>query len=115
MVRLERDGPAGEQTSVALTERLVESLDTEIREMGVGDPTLGKQVRKLVGAVSARVDRWRALLQTDADWTDEIRRSMYLDEPANPNAVTYSESELRRMWRQFNDASIDRLSDGRLG
>ena len=29
MVRLERDGPAGEQTSVALTERLVESLDTE--------------------------------------------------------------------------------------
>jgi len=115
MVRLEREGPAGEQTSVALTERLVESLDTEIREMGVGDPTLGKQVRKLVGAVSARVDRWRALLQTDADWTDEIRRSMYLDEPANPNAVTYSESELRRMWRQFNDASIDRLSDGRLG
>ena len=66
MLRLEGEGPAGEQASVALTERLVESLDTEIREMGVGDPTLGKQVRRLVGAVSGRVDRWRALLHEGA-------------------------------------------------
>ena len=43
MLRLEGEGAAGEQASIALTERLVESLDTEIREMGVGDPTLGRE------------------------------------------------------------------------
>ena len=44
------------QATVALTERLVESMDAEIREMGFGDPTLGKQVRKLVGAVGRPID-----------------------------------------------------------
>src|SRR5919106_4077544 len=64
-IRLEREGDAGRQATVALTERLVESLDAEIREMGLGDPTLGKQVRKLVGAVSGRVERWRALVDSE--------------------------------------------------
>ena len=45
-VRLERDGAAGEATSVGLTERFVESMDGELREMGVGDPAL---VREVVG------------------------------------------------------------------
>jgi len=35
-VRLEGEGPESEQASVALAERLVETLDVEIREMGVG-------------------------------------------------------------------------------
>ncbi len=114
MLRLEGEGPAGEQASVALTERLVESLDTEIREMGVGDPTLGKQVRRLVGAVSGRVDRWRALLDSDESWSDEIRRSLYLGEDADAAAVEHSERELRRIWQRLGDASVEQLMDGRM-
>lgn len=114
MLRLEGEGPAGEQASVALTERLVESLDTEIREMGVGDPTLGKQVRRLVGAVSGRVDRWRPLLDSDESWSDEIRRSLYLGEDAHAAAVEHSERELRRIWQRFGDASVAQLMDGRM-
>src|SRR5918997_1730196 len=64
-LRLEREGAAGEEATVALTERMVDSLDAELREMGVGDPTLGKQVRKLVGAVGGRVERWRDLADSD--------------------------------------------------
>ena len=52
---------------VALTETNGRIARAEIREMGVGDPTLGKQVRELVGAVAGRVERWRALLGSDAD------------------------------------------------
>ena len=114
MLRLEGEGPAGEQASVALTERLVESLDTEIREMGVGDPTLGKQVRRLVGAVSGRVDRWRPLLDSDESWSDEIRRSLYLGEDADAAALEHSERELRRIWQRFGDASVAQLIDGRM-
>ena len=67
-VRLERLGAEGEQASVGLTERMVESLDTEIREMGLGDPALGKQVRRLVVSVGARVERWRTLVDSDKGW-----------------------------------------------
>ena len=114
MLRLESEGPAGEQASVALTERLVESLDTEIREMGVGDPTLGKQVRRLVGAVSGRVDRWRPLLDSDESWSDEIRRSLYLGEDADAAALEHSERELRRIWQRLGDSSVAQLMDGRM-
>ena len=114
LVRLEREGANGEEASVALTERLVEALDTEIREMGVGDPTLGKQVRKLVGAVSGRVDRWRALIDSGDAWNDEVLRSLYIDEPTSSDAVAHSENALRRLWRQLDEASVAHLVEGRV-
>jgi cytochrome b pre-mRNA-processing protein 3 len=113
LVRLEREGVQGEEASVALTERLVESLDTEIREMGVGDPTLGKQVRKLVGAVSGRVDRWRTLIDSDKAWNEEVLRSLYLGESADADAALHSAGELRRLWQRLDDAKTEHLVDGR--
>ena len=82
--------------------------------MGVGDPTLGKQVRRLVGAVSGRVDRWRALLDSDESWSDQIRRSLYLGEDADADAIEHSERELRRIWQRLGDASVAQLMDGRM-
>lgn len=113
-VRLERDGAEGEEATVALTERMVESLDAELREMGLGDPTLGKQVRNLVGAVGGRVERWRTLVDADESWTDEVQRSLYLDEPAERDAVAYSETALRLLWQRLAESSIEELCDGRM-
>src|SRR6476620_11740486 len=42
VARLERDGRAGDRASVMLTERFIEMMESEHREMGLGDPTLGK-------------------------------------------------------------------------
>lgn len=114
MVRLEREGVQGEQAGIGLTERLVESLDTEIREIGLGDPTLGKQVRKLVGAVSGRVDRWRTLVGSDGSWSGEVRRSLYLDGQAGTAAVTHSDHALRQLWKRLEDTSIEALVNGRI-
>ena len=114
-VRLERGGEQGARASAALTERLVETLDTEIREMGVGDPTLGKQVRKLVGSVGGRVDRWRALLSEAGPWTPEVKRSFYFDERPNADAVAYCESALRAFWKKLADSQVEQLAEGRFG
>lgn len=114
MVRLERGGVEGHQTSVALTERLVESLDAEIRQMGLGDPALGKQVRRLVGAVAGRVERWRELVDSLGPWTAEVRRSLYLDEPAEPAAVEHGEAALRRSWERVSRSSVEDLAQGRI-
>lgn len=114
-IRLEQAGAEGSQASAALTERLVETLDVEIREMGVGDPTLGKQVRGLVGAVGGRVERWRALLDSAEPWTAEVRRSLYLDGDPPPDAVSASESALRKLWKRLQTASVDDLANGRIG
>ena len=113
-VRLEREGEEGAHATVALTERMVETLDAELREMGLGDPTLGKQVRGLVGAVAGRVERWRAMVGSDADSTEEVKRSLYLDEEPSPDAVGHSEWALRTLWQRLVATSLEDLSDGRL-
>ena len=105
-VRLEAEGTEGAQVTVDITERMVESLDAELREMGLGDPTLGKQVRSLVGAVGGRVERWRKLVASDVGWSEEVRRSLYLDEPAEPDAVAYSESALKALWQRLAEADL---------
>ena len=59
-VRLEAGGEEGRAGAVALAERFVEAMDSEHREMGIGDPALGRTVRRLVAALAGRVDRLRA-------------------------------------------------------
>ena len=111
-IRLEDEGTEGAQATVDLTERMVESLDAELREMGLGDPTLGKQVRSLVGAVGGRVERWRKLIASDVSWSEEVRRSLYLDEPAAPGAGAYSESALKALWQRLSGTDLTDLCDG---
>ncbi len=114
IVRLERGGPAGEAGSVALTERFVETLDTEIREMGLGDPALGKQVRQLVGALAARVERWRSVLDQGLPWRPATERSIYRDQPPGAAAIEHSEAALRSLWRRIENSSVEALVEGRL-
>lgn len=114
MTRLERDGDEGREAGASLTERLVESLDAEIREMGTGDPTLGKQVRQLVGAVAGRADRWRLIVDSEEPWAVEVARSLYLDEPVEPAALEFSESALRAFWARLENSTLEALVAGRI-
>src|SRR5438270_7622917 len=59
LVRLESEGEPGDALSVTLTERFIEVMEAEHRELGLGDPALGRTVRKLVGALASRVALWR--------------------------------------------------------
>lgn len=112
VLRLERDGLA--ELSVGLTERFVETLDTEVREMGVSDPVIGKQVRRLVGALAGRVERWRGLTQADLQWSAEVRRSLYRDQAVAEDALAHSEKRLRSLWDRISASSADGLLDGRI-
>jgi cytochrome b pre-mRNA-processing protein 3 len=82
--------------------------------MGLGDPTLGKQVRKLVGAVGGRVERWRAILGSDEPWTTEVQRSVYGDDVVAPDALAHTESELRGLWSELESSSFENLSEGKM-
>lgn len=114
-LRLESCGAEGGKATVALTERFVEAMDAEIREMGVGDPTLGKQVRRLVGALAGRVERWRSVVESGEGWMAEVERSLYRDEAADAKAVRHSEAALRELWRRLDGSKVEELAEGRIG
>lgn len=113
LVRLENEGERGDSVSVALTERFIEVMEAEHRELGLGDPTLGKTVRKLVGSLSRRTDAWRSAASGEADWATTARQSLYRDAVA-PDSLEHSTAALQLLWLGLEQAGLDDISKGKL-
>lgn len=113
LVRLEQEGKAGDRLSVALTERFIEVMESEHRELGLGDPTLGRTVRKLVGSLSRRVELWRAVAKADKDWNEAARESVYAGE-SKPDALGHSADSLRVFWKRLQAVDAGGLAEGRI-
>lgn len=111
IVRLEQLG--GERESVALTERFIEVMEAEHRELGLGDPTLGKTVRRLVGALARRVELWRAAVAGESGWAETGRESLY-KHGATPDAVEHCSAALRALWSRLGQADAEDIADGRI-
>ena len=111
IVRLEQLGGAHE--TVALTERFIEVMESEHRELGLGDPALGKTVRRLVGALGRRVELWRAAVAGERGWDETARESLYKHGPA-PDAVGHCSAALRELWRRLGQADVEAIAEGRI-
>ena len=103
--RLERD--QNSEASVALTERFVEAMEAEHREMGMGDPRLGRTVRKLVGSLGRRVELWRT-----AD--SAARDSVYGAQPS-PAALVYTAGALNELRKKLDATPTEMIAQGRIG
>jgi cytochrome b pre-mRNA-processing protein 3 len=111
LVRIENEGEAGNAASVALTERFIAVMESEHRELGLGDPTLGRTVRKLVGSLARRVDLWRIAV-ADGGWTEAARDSIYKD-GVQPEALLHSSDALQRFWKRLTATELDGLKQGK--
>jgi cytochrome b pre-mRNA-processing protein 3 len=114
LVRLERDGEAGDRVSVALTERFIHVMESEHRELGLGDPTLGRTVRKLVGMLAKRTELWRAAVGGRINWTDATRDTLYRDEPGG-EALAHCETRLRAFATRLDTVGLGELEQGSIG
>lgn len=112
LVRLEREGHEGDAVSVALTERFIEVMEAEHRELGLGDPKLGRTVRKLVGSLGRRTELWRAAIGVDG-WTEATGESLYKS-AVSSNVLDHSARALRELWRELERADLNQLAEGRL-
>lgn len=112
LVRLERDGDDGNAAAVALTERFIEVMESEHRELGIGDPTLGKTVRKLVGSLARRTELWRSAVEDPDAWDDAVRDSLNLAPAAN--RLAHDSAELREFWLEVEGSDLSELMEGAL-
>jgi cytochrome b pre-mRNA-processing protein 3 len=113
LVRLEMRGEAAGDLSVALTERFIEVMESEHRELGLGDPTLGKTVRKLVGMLGRRADLLRSAAAGETSWADAVRESLYKG-AADPDALRHSTAELERLKARLDEREIRDLAGGEI-
>lgn len=112
-VRLERDGEAGDHPSVALTERFIAVMESEHRELGLGDPTLGKTVRKLVGSLARRTALWRSAVAGERDWAEAARESLY-KAGVSADALRHSDEALKELWTRLGRSEVHELEQGKL-
>jgi cytochrome b pre-mRNA-processing protein 3 len=109
LVRLEREGEAGNRVSVALTERFIEVMESEHRELGLGDPTLGRTVRRLVSRLAKRTELWRSA--GERDWAEAARESLYKD-AVEADALKHSGEALKQFVQRLGATPLDRLEQG---
>lgn len=112
-IRLEQAGDSGTRASVALTERFIEVMESEHREMGLGDPKLGRTVRKLVGSLARRVELLRPAV-SDGSWNDAARRSVYAKTVPAKEALNHTSSTLRELWSRLKATPDAAVAEGRI-
>jgi cytochrome b pre-mRNA-processing protein 3 len=82
--------PEAADFSQQLVDTFFLDMDRSLREMGVGDLSVGKKVRKIAESFYGRVDAYRAALASDAtsDLDAAITRNVFADtDNANPSAL----------------------------
>ena len=115
--RLKAEGEAGSSHAQALVEAFVTDMDDNMREMGVGDLTVPKKVKKAAGALYDRSETYRqAMAHEDGE---ELARTLTRLIPA-AEGMTLDAGALAADMRApadrlaalpFSDVTSGRLSD----
>lgn len=85
LLRLERD-PAAAGPSARLTERFIEDMDAQLRQIGIGDITVGKQVGKMMSMLGGRIGAYRDGLAAGVI-DDALARNLYRGEVPASDAL----------------------------
>jgi cytochrome b pre-mRNA-processing protein 3 len=89
LVRLE-DAPEAKQPSVHVAELFIDDMDGQLRQIGIGDVTVGKHIGKMMGALGGRLTVYRE---------------------ANGDAARLREALVRNLWRGSDPgAAADRVA-----
>jgi cytochrome b pre-mRNA-processing protein 3 len=112
MRRLRRIGAAAEPLSQQLFDLMFADMDSNLREIGVGDLSVGKKVKAMAQAFYGRVESYEAALQSGDN--DQLRqalaRNLYAGK-ANPEAPGLA--AVAAYLRQA-DASLASQADGEI-
>lgn len=115
MLRFEADDLRHE--TVWLTERFVDDMDNSLRQIGVGDHTLAKEVGNMVGALGGRLGVYREALTSPDPLTAlaaAIERNVYRGADTTLAAPGLA-AEALRLHRKINTAPLQTLLAGELG
>lgn len=109
--RLRRQGDQAAETSQALFDTFVKALDNALREMGVGDLSVGKKMRKLGEAFYGRAKSYEdafAALPDVASLQELISRTVYADASVDrsPELAAYVVSQREALADEPLDALL---------
>jgi cytochrome b pre-mRNA-processing protein 3 len=112
LIRLEAEGNRAKAESVALTEIFIDDMDGTLRQIGIGDFVVGKQVGKLVGALGGRLGALRDALAEGSALEPAVRRNVFRDGPASDEQVAWVAGRLRGLHERLGGTAMEPLLAG---
>jgi cytochrome b pre-mRNA-processing protein 3 len=112
LLRMERE-PDLIAPSARLTELFISDMEGQLREGGMGDPTVGKQIGKLMGVLAGRTGALRdgLVAEDPAVLVGAVARNASLIEGADPALIA---AELRVIAAQLEGLEAARLLSGEI-
>jgi cytochrome b pre-mRNA-processing protein 3 len=114
-IRLERGADDARALGPRLAEAFIADMDAQMRQAGFGDPSLGKQVRHMVGALASRLDRWRLAVEAVEPWDAVARATLYGDSQPPAAAAEAGAAATRTWWERLQRAEDSDIIEGRIG
>ena len=112
IARLQALGAA--QAEADLTDRFTEDMDASLRESGVTDLAISKQVGHAVGALGGRIGAYRAgLAEDDAALQAVLARNLYASAMPEPEMIAWAAREVRALWQRLGAVNAIMLIEGR--
>ena len=95
MRRLKSEGAEGRDLGQRLFDIAFANFDEALREMGVGDLSVPKKVRKMAEAFYGRVDAYqKAFDGGDAALDEALRRNLYRINPVGEGSVAWARAQI---------------------
>lgn len=112
LLRLETEA-GGATLSTEVTERFVDDMDAQIRQIGFGDMIVGKHVGRMMGMLGGRLGAYRDGVAA-GDMSDGLVRNLWRGEAPPADALAHVGGELIAFRRALDGVSLAELRAGRL-
>lgn len=112
LLRLENDAD-GTILSIQLTERFVDDMDAQVRQIGFGDMVVGKHIGRMMSMLGGRLGAYRAGL-ANGDLNAALVRNLYRGDPPDLVAVAHVATKLSDLRHGLDAIPLARLAEGAL-
>ena len=96
-----------------LSELFVEDMEGQLREAGVGDPTVGKKISTLMGSMGGRLGAYRTALAAEnrVALAEAVKRNVTLAQEDEAEALA---ERMIRLHKRLERTSEDQLRAGEI-
>ncbi|NJM50287.1 MAG: ubiquinol-cytochrome C chaperone [Sphingomonadales bacterium] len=102
------------QQSAWLTEIFVEDMDAQMREAGIGDVVIAKDMGKVMGVLGGRLGAFRGAFDDKKRLKDAIKRNIYGGQKTDKEALAHVSKAFTSYWKKLQKSSASDLMAGRV-
>lgn len=112
LLRLERE-PAAIAPSTQLAECFIDDMDSQLREIGIGDVVVGKHMGRMMGMLGGRLGAYRAGLEAGSI-REAVIRNVYRGTAPEAAALAHVEAGLLALRDALADTPVEKILAGQL-